>query len=234
MDRNFVVLIVVSLFAISVIAVGASSLNSANIESGFGIESRSGNVSNPNVSQSDSGSQGGDSSPGREESGLFGEMTGMEDSGDTNANPATSLVILTVMVSVAAGSVALVFWMTDGDVSASSVPLSSTEETTPDTEQTKPHDPIVKDPENAVYQAWWNMVQHAGVARSQSRTPAEYATAAIDAGMDPETVSELTALFRMVRYGDHSPTDDIEQRASIALVQIQSQAPDESQGDTNS
>jgi hypothetical protein len=71
--------------------------------------------------------------------------------------------------------------------------------------------------DNEVYRAWVEMTRHLDVTHPESSTPGEFRRAAVDAGVNPETVGELTALFERVRYGDEPPTDETEARAVDAL-----------------
>ncbi|WP_135828538.1 DUF4129 domain-containing protein [Halorussus halobius] len=77
------------------------------------------------------------------------------------------------------------------------------------------------DVDNEVYRAWREMTDHLDVSNPQSSTPAEFAAAAVDAGLDREDVDELTSLFEAVRYGGESPTDERERRAVEALRRIE-------------
>ena len=75
--------------------------------------------------------------------------------------------------------------------------------------------------DNEVFRAWVEMTEHLAVKHPESSTPAEFATAAVDAGMDPDDVNELTDLFEEVRYGDHAVTAERESRATEALRRIE-------------
>ncbi|KPN30015.1 hypothetical protein SY89_00736 [Halolamina pelagica] len=75
--------------------------------------------------------------------------------------------------------------------------------------------------DNEVFRAWAEMTEHLAVERPESSTPAEFATAAVDAGMAPDDVNELTDLFEAVRYGDQDVTEEREQRATAALRRIE-------------
>lgn len=77
------------------------------------------------------------------------------------------------------------------------------------------------DVENAVYQAWVEMTRHLDVDSPRSSTPAEFAAAAVDAGMAQEDVTELTDLFESVRYGGQEPSETEERRAIEALRNIE-------------
>lgn len=77
------------------------------------------------------------------------------------------------------------------------------------------------DAENEVYRAWAEMTEYLAVDGPESSTPAEFAEAAIDAGMAPDDVRELTELFEAVRYGTEEATADRESRAIAALRRIE-------------
>ncbi|MGB9986542.1 DUF4129 domain-containing protein [Salarchaeum japonicum] len=78
-----------------------------------------------------------------------------------------------------------------------------------------------EDVENAVYRAWRDMTDHLDIAAPETTTPAEFARAAHDAGMDPQHVDTLTDVFREVRYGDQPVTAERERRALDALRDIE-------------
>ena len=77
------------------------------------------------------------------------------------------------------------------------------------------------DADNEVYRAWRDMTDVLDVDRPASSTPAEFATAAVDAGVDEESVTALTEVFERVRYGGEDATDDRERRAVDALRRIE-------------
>ncbi|PSQ15665.1 hypothetical protein BRD00_13465 [Halobacteriales archaeon QS_8_69_26] len=79
-----------------------------------------------------------------------------------------------------------------------------------------------EDLENEVYRAWVEMTRHLDVEHPESSTPAEFARAATEAGMDEEDVEELTWLFEEVRYGGRTATEERESRAIEALRRIES------------
>lgn len=78
------------------------------------------------------------------------------------------------------------------------------------------------DPDNAVFRAWKEMTDRLDVRNPAASTPAEFATAAVAAGMEPADVDELTSLFEAVRYGTAVPTEARESRAVAALRRIES------------
>lgn len=75
--------------------------------------------------------------------------------------------------------------------------------------------------ENEVFRAWAEMTEQLSVAHPESSTPAEFAAAAVDAGMDPADVDRLTGLFEEVRYGGAEPTPAREQAAVETLRRIE-------------
>lgn len=84
--------------------------------------------------------------------------------------------------------------------------------------------------ENEVYRAWAAMTDHLAVDRPESSTPAEFATAATVAGMDPSDVDRLTDLFEAVRYGGADPTAERERAAVETLRRIEATYADDADG----
>ena len=76
------------------------------------------------------------------------------------------------------------------------------------------------DLDNAVYRAWREMVADLPVANPEASTPADFADAAVEAGMDADDVAEVTALFEAVRYGDRPVTETRAERATDALRRL--------------
>lgn len=74
---------------------------------------------------------------------------------------------------------------------------------------------------NAIYEAWHGMTTELDVTDPKTTTTGEFANAAVDAGMDPEDVETLTALFEEVRYGDADVTPQRERRAERTLRRIE-------------
>ena len=89
------------------------------------------------------------------------------------------------------------------------------------------------DADNEVYRAWRDMTAALDVDRPASSTPAEFASAAVAAGVEEEPVAALTDVFERVRYGGEAPTADRERRAVEALRRIERRHgdPDGSGGD---
>ena len=74
---------------------------------------------------------------------------------------------------------------------------------------------------NGVFQAWQEMTAVLDVDDPESTTPAEFADAAVKAGMARDDVETLTDLFRDVRYGEVQPTAEREKQARRTLRHIE-------------
>lgn len=72
----------------------------------------------------------------------------------------------------------------------------------------------------AVDRAWLAMVRNLDVDRPWTRTPAEFADAAVEAGMDPEAVEAVTAAFEEVRYGGAPAATTHRKRARWGLRRL--------------
>ncbi len=77
------------------------------------------------------------------------------------------------------------------------------------------------DLENEVYRAWREMTAALAVDAPRSTTPAEFADAAVEAGMAREDVTALTEAFEAVRYGGEPATPEREAAAVAALRRIE-------------
>lgn len=67
--------------------------------------------------------------------------------------------------------------------------------------------------DNEVYRAWLEMTDLLEVDDPDTRTPGEFAAAAVEAGLGRGDVDELTRLFEDVRYGDRVASAAYERRA---------------------
>lgn len=81
--------------------------------------------------------------------------------------------------------------------------------------------------DNEVYRAWREMTSLLEVSDPESATPGEFASAAVDAGMDRDDVVELTRLFEDVRYGESEPSADHERRAVEIFRRIEKRYAEE-------
>lgn len=79
--------------------------------------------------------------------------------------------------------------------------------------------------DNEVYRAWREMTEHLQVDRPAASTPREFEAAAIEAGLAPDDVSDLTRVFEAVRYGGADP-DVHAADAEAALRRIEAAAAD--------
>jgi hypothetical protein len=82
--------------------------------------------------------------------------------------------------------------------------------------------------ENEIYRAWAEMGRLVSPTASKTKTTAEFTQAAVDAGLDPRDVRELTTLFEQVRYGGYAPSADDEQRAVTIFRTIEETYTEES------
>lgn len=73
---------------------------------------------------------------------------------------------------------------------------------------------------NDVYATWAEMVVRSGVESPRTATPDECATAAVDSGLDPAAVAELTRLFAETRYGPARATPERARRARHAFRRL--------------
>ncbi len=74
---------------------------------------------------------------------------------------------------------------------------------------------------NVVYRAWREMTAALDVPHGETMTPAEFADAAVAAGLDEADVEQLTQLFRDVRYGHAPVTPERADQAEATLRRIQ-------------
>lgn len=88
-----------------------------------------------------------------------------------------------------------------------------------------------RDLSNVVYRAWRDMTTALDVGDPVTTTPAEFADAAVAAGLAEADVRTLTDLFREVRYGDEPVTEARERRARETLRRIEETYADGSGAD---
>lgn len=164
--------------------------------------------------------------------GLLGEgislLSDTVDSSDSTMFPAASIELFVVIV-IGIVLVGSVLWLTKESSGRKSI--EETDGTSDAAERRSigraagvAADRIVGNAavDNEVYRAWVTMTDLLDVPNPDTSTPADFAAAAVDAGMDREDVEELTALFRAVRYGPGEATPNREQRAVDALRRIES------------
>jgi len=77
-----------------------------------------------------------------------------------------------------------------------------------------------EEPATEVDRAWLAMVRRLDLERPWTRTPAELATAAVEAGMDPEGVHRVTAAFEDVHYGGSWITSAHRERVRAGLARL--------------
>ncbi|MEZ3115924.1 DUF4129 domain-containing protein [Halobaculum sp. MBLA0147] len=168
-------------------------------------------------------------------SGFLPEGGGAAGAAGSGTSASTPTVLLAVLLLLAAaGAVGLLLYSTSDDVVAAdddeSDQLSETRAAAVGSVAGEAADRLEDDAdvENEVYRAWREMTTHLDVPRPRSSTPAEFAAAAVDAGMAREDVTALTEVFEEVRYGDRDVTTDRERRAVEALRNLEATYADES------
>ncbi|WP_255150835.1 DUF4129 domain-containing protein [Halorarius halobius] len=126
------------------------------------------------------------------------------DTGDERPSPDLRLLVGAALV-VAGGAVAVYALTGDGREADRSS----------DGDETAAPTVGYRDPgTNGVYRSWARLREHVG--DDETATPAELARRAGRMGAPADAVSELTTLFRRVRYGDEDATERAERRASAA------------------
>lgn len=166
----------------------------------------------------------------------FSVPGGGSGSASTEALSVTSDPLLLVLAVAAALVIGIVVFFRSQDDDSTPKPDSETEDSATMTElgrvagraADRIADDTDADTENEVYRAWQEMTDRLEVPNPQSQTPGEFAHAATDAGMEKADVTELTDLFRTVRYGGSDPTDERETRAVSALRRIEDEYGGES------
>jgi hypothetical protein len=88
--------------------------------------------------------------------------------------------------------------------------------------------------DNEVYVAWKEMTEYLDLEHADARTPGEFRTAALGAGMAAPDVDDLTVLFEEVRYGGAPATDEREARATRALRRIEDRYAGADEDETSS
>lgn len=169
---------------------------------------------------------------GKTGGGLFSEgfslFGGSVEDPTSTTFPVTSVELLVVIV-LGVVLVWAVLWLTKEP--SSREPVSGAEETSTtedarligQTARTAANRIEADAPvDNEVYRAWAEMTELLDVPNPDSSTPADFAVAAVEAGMRREDVEELTALFRAVRYGSSEATPGRERRAVEAFRRIES------------
>ncbi|WP_435347557.1 DUF4129 domain-containing protein [Haloarchaeobius sp. HRN-SO-5] len=80
-----------------------------------------------------------------------------------------------------------------------------------------------QDLDNEICRAWVEMTTYLPVDHPETSTPREFEHAAVEAGIAPADVRDLTDLFERVRYGHEDVTADDERRAVEALRRVEAQ-----------
>lgn len=73
---------------------------------------------------------------------------------------------------------------------------------------------------DAVREAWYRLVGALSLSRPETRTPAEIADRAIDAGLPADAVERILEAFRSVEYGDRTPESPAVERVRDAADRV--------------
>ncbi len=76
------------------------------------------------------------------------------------------------------------------------------------------------DPDSEVERAWLKLVRRVDADDPKTRTPGEWASAAVDAGLDADAVTTVTRAFESVRYGGDDETEERRRRVRRALDRL--------------
>jgi hypothetical protein len=208
--------IVVAAVAVAIIVIVGSLLLSAILE--LDMDSSAEWEEAPSATSEPGGGDGGDGGSGR---------TPVETPTQNTDVPIALLGVFGVFVLLL---VVAIYRYSGTDVDVDTLQAANEEETTTDGVQAvgeaagRAAERLGSDAEtteNTIYRAWREMTDALEVDQPRTTTPEEFAAVAIDAGMGPDDVRELTWLFEEVRYGDVAVTDEREQRAMAALRRIQ-------------
>lgn len=104
--------------------------------------------------------------------------------------------------------IAVPSFFADSDGSTDSVEAVSTDEWPPAT------------PDNVISRAWLELTTAIEVDDPVVKTPGEWQTAAIEAGLDPVAVRTITRTFEAVSYGETPATAEQRERVKAALSEL--------------
>ena len=145
------------------------------------------------------------------------------DGGDTGSTAPTPLAVLGVLVLALVGVALVLFGTARGDHASDQEVADSADAAAVGRAAGRAADRLEEgtDVDNEVYRAWREMTGLLEVTNPETKAPREFATAAVEAGMDPKDVDELTRLFEDVRYGGRAATDEDERRAIDVFRRIE-------------
>lgn len=182
-----------------------------------------------------SGGDGGTAGEGLDGIGEVAPDVGVEDSAEEaeaeeggGGSPIATITLIGLFVLAALG--AGLYWLRrdDEDGPTETVDLDGSDEDEEETqigeaagEAADRIENSDREFENEVYTAWTEMVDVVDLRDPETSTPKEFASAAVDAGLDRQHVDALRTVFEEVRYGERTVTSEREQQAVEALRQIE-------------
>lgn len=221
MNRSRVAVLLVTAFAIVTLGVAASTLESAPVSGPQRVDAP-GTATDSSAGGEQSGRKVSESEGQSMDHLVLPDLSvadGRGDASDRAGRPLERAALGIALVVV--GATVAVWWLTRG---ASPSEGSADDGTSDATRRTGPSRSRVAagnaPPTNDVYRAWRAMVTSFGIEPDDQDTPAELAQKAVSAGLPEEPVDDLTGVFRAVRYGGESPTEEDETRARSALRAI--------------
>ena len=180
---------------------------------------------------------GGDGETAAEGLDGIGEVApdpGVEDAAEEaepeeggGGSPVATIVLIGLIALTALG--AFLYWLRrGGDESTETVDLDQSDEQTEEMqlgeaagEAADRIEQTDREFENEVYTAWSEMIDIVDLRDPETSTPQDFASAAVDAGLDHQHVDALRTVFEEVRYGERAVTPEREQQAVEALRQIE-------------
>jgi hypothetical protein len=226
MERSRAAALLLTVFAVAVVGLAASTLPAAQsdaVQSRDSAASRSGSPSGGGVA----------SSSQRPDNLVLPSLDAANELESDSTGDGTTLGRLVVGVALfLVGAFLVVVRLTGDDARAPPDADDPPSPTVPASSPDAPRGVSGPPPTNDVYRAW-RALASAGPARRRSQeTPGEFARRAVESGLPDAPVGRLTELFRSVRYGDAPPTADRERRALDALDRIpQVDPPSEAESD---
>lgn len=220
MNRSHVAPLLIAVFALAILGMAASTLQSAHPVSNkqkttVETPGKSHTGGQASQSQSQSGKRQGTHSLMPNLNVKNGLNSGQIRSGSTLTRLALGIGLLLF------GALLVIWRLTTDDERGEIVDGEETGGVVTETKSSTPSMRVNDLPlTNNVYRAWRTMVRSLGPPRENQETPAELERRAIRAKLPEMPVHELTELFRSVRYGGKFPNDSRERRAQKALDEI--------------
>ena len=227
MERSRAAALLLTVFAVAVVGLAASTLPAAQSDAVQPRDSAASGSGSPSGGGAESSSQHLDNL-------VFPSVDAANELESDSTGDGTALGRLVVGVALfLVGAFLVVVRLTGDDARAppdADDPPSPTAPAPPSADA--PRGVTGPPPTNDVYRAWRALAFAGPTRRRSQETPTEFARRAAESGLPDAPVGRLTELFRSVRYGDAPPTADRERRALDALDRIpQVDAPSDAESD---